>query len=125
MKKTILVVDDEIFITSTLVELLEKFFPNHDVVGKNTYPDGLEFAIENIDSIKLVILDGKLPSALGSEIGIAMRSKGSQAVICMLSGSPVEEIIPNPDNISLFDGVFEKGRSMRGLIHELQAKMPA
>lgn len=124
MAKKILLVDDESYFLWPLIKKLEEAYPGYEIMEKNTYPEGLEFALQNLNSVKLAILDGKLLGYLGSDIGIAMRTAGSRAVIYMFSGSPVEVIIPDVGHRPLFDGVFEKGNSLSKFIAELKVKLP-
>ncbi len=78
----ILIVEDNIALADSIKDILE--FDHHDVTAVADGALGLEYSLTG--SYDLIILDRQLPSLEGTEICSALRDKGGQTPVLMLTG---------------------------------------
>lgn len=83
-EKHILIVDDEVYITNYLRELLQAH--GYKVTTKNNSPDALSYFAEHHDEIDLVLTDQTMPDLTGIEMAGKMLEISSDTNIILCTG---------------------------------------
>jgi DNA-binding NtrC family response regulator len=91
----ILLIDDDKLITGLFVAVLEdKFSSKYEIVAKERFSEGMEYALEHKEEISAVLLDGQIENGFGWQIAEALRLAGYQGIIFSVAGHALSEAVP-------------------------------
>ena len=100
MAKTVLIVDDSLFMREMIREALEE--GDYEIVGEAANgEDAIELAIEHNPDI--ITLDNVLPDISGIEILQVFKEEGVTSAVIMISGVGQDSIIQEGINLGAID----------------------
>ena len=119
--KTVLIVEDSVYLAESLVDMLEMH--GYNTIHAKTGEQGIASALAHEPD--LVLLDIRLPDISGYEVFRQIRETawGSTARIMILTASESIENIAKNINLPLEDVMFKPEWSMQALITKIQQRL--
>jgi hypothetical protein len=115
-EKIVFIAEDNKILAEAYKDLFEDVFPKELVLEiKDNVREGKSFVLDNIQKIKIAILDGELLDGPGYEIALAMRQAGFKGKIFLASGKDAGEVVPK-----IFLPLFTKTYHKDNLYHMMQ-----